>query len=304
MQGHVIADMMMMQLGSFRFGVSTAAYQELTRSTRFRWPGQDLMGKAPALQFTGAESEGMTLAGVVYPEWRGGGGQIEQLRALAANGLPQLMVDGRGGILGRWAIEGVEEKQSVFAAAGMPRKQEFTLSLKRFGDATLAQMFDIDAQSFAGAFGVPSATAIDTTLRSAEGAAGQVLAGLSAAATAIQTAGGAAMQALGTVRQAMTFAANIKATAADALRVTKAIGEITDLRTAEIALGGIVRVSGSTAAAASTGAGTLKRIAGDVVNEGAAVVNAVQDAMLQVNRLAVTATSVRTGADKVLRGFE
>jgi len=35
------------------------------------------------------------------------------------------MIDGRGNILGRWVIERVDEKQSVFADAGVPRKQEF-----------------------------------------------------------------------------------------------------------------------------------------------------------------------------------
>lgn len=302
MEGYVIADMMMMQLGSFRFGVSTAAYQELTRSTRFRWPGQDLLGQAPALQFTGEEAEAMTLAGVVYPEYRGGGGQVEQLRALAAEGLPCLMVDGQGGILGRWVIEGLEEKQSIFAAAGLPRKQEFTLNLKRFGDATLAQMFDADALVSSGAFDVPG-TAVDTLLQGAAGNAGQALAGLEAAATAIQSAAGAAMAALGPVRQAMTYAANLKATAADAQRVVKSLGNIDSLATAEQALGGIMRVSGSVAAASSTGAGTLKRVAADVAGESAPIIAAVQAGMLAVNRLAITATSVRTGVDKILRTF-
>lgn len=132
MIGHVIGSPVMMMLGSFQFGIPTAAYQELTRRSNYRWPQQDLFGRRPAVQFTGEGDETMTLSGVIYPEFRGGTGQIEQMRALAGRGVPQLLVSGLGKIMGRWVIEAVEEKQETFAAFGLPRKQEFTLQLKRF----------------------------------------------------------------------------------------------------------------------------------------------------------------------------
>lgn len=124
----------MMQLGSFQFGVNTAAYQSLKRSSEWRWPSQDRFGSSPVLQYVGPGAESITLPGVIYPEWRGGGGQIEKLRTLAEKGEPQTMIDGSGNILGKWVIERIEENQSVFAAGGDPRKQEFTIQLRRFSE--------------------------------------------------------------------------------------------------------------------------------------------------------------------------
>jgi len=68
---------------------------------------------------------------VILVEFRGGSGQLDRLRTLAAAGRPQLMVAGLGEIMGQWMIERIDEGQSVFAAAGMPRRQEFTLHLRR-----------------------------------------------------------------------------------------------------------------------------------------------------------------------------
>ncbi len=132
--GYKIGAAVMLQLGSFQFGISTAAYQNLQRSVEWRWPAQERFGKGPVLQHVGPGDDTITLPGVVYPEWRGGLNQIDNLRALAAEGKPQQLVDGRGNVLGRWVIERVEENQAVFADAGVPRRQEFTASLRRYFD--------------------------------------------------------------------------------------------------------------------------------------------------------------------------
>ncbi len=132
--GYKMGASVMLQLGSFQFGISTAAYQSLQRSAEWRWPSQDRFGKGPVLQHLGQGADTITLPGVVYPEWRGGLNQLDNLRALASQGKPQQLVDGRGNVLGYWVIERVEERQAVFADAGVPRRQEFTLSLRRYFD--------------------------------------------------------------------------------------------------------------------------------------------------------------------------
>lgn len=137
MLGYTIAMPLMMQLGSFQFGTWTAAYQELNRSTSWQWAEQALFGKAPTLQYTGPGADTLTLPGVIYPEYRGGLSQIDNMRLIAGNGQPLIMVSGLGRILGRWVIDQIDEKQSVFASAGMPRKIEFTLSLRRYSAGLL-----------------------------------------------------------------------------------------------------------------------------------------------------------------------
>lgn len=124
----------MMQLGSFQFSVSTAAYQELSRSTEYRWADQETFGTLPVSQYTGIGKDSISLRGVVLPEYRGGYGQVDTLRELAATGQPQQLITGEGVLLGRWCIEKIDETQGTFAAKGLPRRVDFTVQLKRFDD--------------------------------------------------------------------------------------------------------------------------------------------------------------------------
>jgi phage protein U len=123
--------MVMMQLGSFQFGINTAAYQELDRVTSFRWASHEVFGKIPARQFTGEGEDQITLSGVILPEWRGGTQRVEQLRALGNQGQPLQLISGTGKLMGKWVIEQVSEKQNMFFEAGVPRKQEFTLRMSK-----------------------------------------------------------------------------------------------------------------------------------------------------------------------------
>jgi phage protein U len=122
----------MLILGDFMFSLNTAAFQEMQRSTDYKWASQERFGKHEALQYVGPGSDTITLPGVIYPNYRGSTAQITKLRALAAKGQPLLMIDGTGNVLGRWVIESIEEKRSNFAALGIARKQEFTIKLKHF----------------------------------------------------------------------------------------------------------------------------------------------------------------------------
>lgn len=122
----------MMQLGDFQFGINTAAYQGLSRSDAWRWPAQERIGQEAALQHLGPGECSVTLDGVLYPEWKGGLGQLDAMRAQAGRGEPLVLVDGRGRALGMWVIESVSETQGTFAAGGVARRIEFSLQLKRF----------------------------------------------------------------------------------------------------------------------------------------------------------------------------
>lgn len=121
-----------MILGDFLFSVNTAAFQEMNRETRYRWAGQDRLGAHEALQYLGPGADTISLPGVIFPSYRGGTGQIEKMRKMAARGIPLHMLDGYGNVYGRWVIEAVDEKRSNFAALGSPRKQEFVLKLRHY----------------------------------------------------------------------------------------------------------------------------------------------------------------------------
>ncbi|PHS43115.1 MAG: phage tail protein [Marinobacter sp.] len=124
----------MMKLGGFTFSIDTAAYQSLSRSSEYRWASQDRIGTNPALQNIGTGSETINLQGVVFAAHRGGTGQLDDMRREASKRQPLILVDGRGLVHGRWVIERVEEEQSNFAQAGVARRQQFRLNLRKYDD--------------------------------------------------------------------------------------------------------------------------------------------------------------------------
>jgi len=127
---------MLMALGEFRFSVETAAYETLRDIASYRWSSQDRIGRPPALQYLGPGERTVELDGTIYPSYRGGLGQLDRMRALAAQGEPLLMVSGRGDVMGLWVITRVEEDQSHHLRAGEPRKQGFRLALTFYGEDT------------------------------------------------------------------------------------------------------------------------------------------------------------------------
>lgn len=135
MDGHFNgAWMTQMSLGMFKFSVYTAAYQSLDRNTEYKWGEQPLFKNYDDLQYLGPGTDAMTLQGVVFPEYKGGVEQIDKLRLIAGWGKPQLLVSGFGKVLGNWVILSVTEGQTIMAAGGIPRRQEFTVSLRRYND--------------------------------------------------------------------------------------------------------------------------------------------------------------------------
>lgn len=124
----------MMTLGEFRFGLSTAAYQEFKRTTVYRWSSQDVFSRTPSMQYLGPGEDSISLAGVVYTHFKGGLKQINDMRNEALKGEALLLTDGLGNIHGEWVIKRIEEAQSHFIAKGAPRKQGFTMAISYYGE--------------------------------------------------------------------------------------------------------------------------------------------------------------------------
>ncbi len=124
----------LMALGPFRFSMDTAPYDRLRRSVQYRWPRQERAGRRPAAQFTGIGDETVELSGLIYPGYAGGLSQMDTLRECAGKGQPYILSDGRGNIWGKFAIESVDETQTLFFPDGTPRKIEFALKLLHYGE--------------------------------------------------------------------------------------------------------------------------------------------------------------------------
>lgn len=127
----------MMALGDYRFSLDTAAYQKLQRSHSYRWSSQERLGRRPARQYMGPGEESIDLDGIIYPTFKGGLGQLEDMREQAGRGEPLTLVDGLGEVWGTYCIEEIQETRRVFLANGAPRKIEFSLKIARYGDDDL-----------------------------------------------------------------------------------------------------------------------------------------------------------------------
>lgn len=122
----------MLQLGPFQFSVDTAAYQALRREVQYRWAAQPRVGAHDALQFTGYGSDTVELNGVIYPHYKGGTAQLTKMRAVATLGMPMPLVSSGGMVFGLYVIQSVGEGQAVFAQRGSPKRQTFTIRMRRY----------------------------------------------------------------------------------------------------------------------------------------------------------------------------
>ncbi|KAB0494026.1 phage tail protein [Pseudomonas vancouverensis] len=116
------------------FNLDTAAFDELRRSTEFRWASQERLTRRPAQQAVGMGDEKITLKGAIFPGFKGGLKQLDTLRRLGAQLMPLGLTTGYGDVLGNWCLKNIEEEQSALLQGGIPRKQAFTLEFVRYGD--------------------------------------------------------------------------------------------------------------------------------------------------------------------------
>lgn len=118
----------------YYFNLDTAAFDELSRSTEFRWASQERLSRRPAQQAIGMGEEKLTLKGTIYPGFKGGIKQLDTLRTIGARLQPLTLTTGYGEVIGTWCLKTIAEEQGAFLHGGIPRKQGFTLEFVRYGD--------------------------------------------------------------------------------------------------------------------------------------------------------------------------
>ncbi len=124
----------MMKLGGYTFSIETAAYNELVRTVSYRWAKQERISREPARQFIGPGDDIVELNGTIYPHFKGGLNQIEDMKTEANKGEPLILVDGRGKVWGKYVIEEVREEQPQHFKGGAPKKQIFALRIAKYGE--------------------------------------------------------------------------------------------------------------------------------------------------------------------------
>lgn len=130
----------LMALGLFTFGLATAPFETLKRSTAQRWESHNRVDRGAAWQHLGPGADEITIDGVLMPELTGGPRNLNRLRAMADGGRAWILISGTGANLGQWFIQSVEETRSDFAGPGLPRRIAFSLKLSRYWDDAPARL--------------------------------------------------------------------------------------------------------------------------------------------------------------------
>ncbi|WP_319606829.1 phage tail protein [Wolbachia endosymbiont (group B) of Sphaerophoria taeniata] len=111
----------MLSLGPYKFTPISLKY-----SKEKHWSVVECIGKQ-LLQNIGQGAENIDLEGVIYLH-----NGLDQLKNVKEAEEPHTLVDSMGNVLGQFVITRFEEKQTSFFSCGLPKKVEFSLSLKRY----------------------------------------------------------------------------------------------------------------------------------------------------------------------------
>ncbi|KAE9526055.1 phage tail protein [Testudinibacter aquarius] len=132
----------MMIFGLFVFTQQTIPYQELSRQLNWRHPTNSVIGRLPKTQFTGKESETITINGVLMPSLTGGRMSLGMLELMAEMGKSYPLIGGNFEFFGFFVIESFSETRSFLFADGAARRIEFSMTLKRTNDSMLLEYTD------------------------------------------------------------------------------------------------------------------------------------------------------------------
>lgn len=127
-----------MALGPFAFHALRFGYRGIGRELSTRWAEIETVGGLNRLQWTGGESDGVSVSGVVFPHEFGGLSNLEGIRSAALSGAVLPLVTLGGNVFGMYIVERVSEDHAYHDASGRPRRDRYSIDLRRYigGDFT------------------------------------------------------------------------------------------------------------------------------------------------------------------------
>ncbi|CBW73708.1 Phage tail protein [Mycetohabitans rhizoxinica HKI 454] len=134
---------MMMSLDQFVFGLKTVPYRELQRQRSWKHRTTSRVGARDGSQYTGIGEDTITLNGLLAPDnGIGTTASLAQLVRMADAGHAYVLVDGIGHVYGAFVIDSLRETASYHTRAGIARRIEFSLTIKRVDERQLASVHD------------------------------------------------------------------------------------------------------------------------------------------------------------------
>ncbi len=127
-----------MTLGAFAFESLGFGYEMVGRRLNTQWADVPVAQGLDQQQWTGPTSEEVTIRGVLFPVEYGGQASLEGIIAAANAGTPLMLVSGsnvQGIIHGLYTVQSIDEDRSIHNRHGVPGRNGYSISLKRYGRA-------------------------------------------------------------------------------------------------------------------------------------------------------------------------
>lgn len=134
-----------MALGPFAFHALRFGFYGLGRELSTRWAEIETVGSLNRLQWTGGEGDGVSISGVVFPHEFGGLSNLEGIRSAALSGAVLPLVTLGGNVFGMYIVERVSEDQAYHDASGQPRRDRYSIDLRRYIGGDFAPMSIVQA---------------------------------------------------------------------------------------------------------------------------------------------------------------
>lgn len=135
---------MLASLGLFVFETTTAAFDELSRKSGYRFGTGNTVGTRPHMQYIGQDNDDISLSGTLYPEITKGIVSLDELRDMASTGKTYALMNGNGYYYGMCYIIDISETQTHLLEDGSSRKIGFSLSLKLADDSEREEVAILD----------------------------------------------------------------------------------------------------------------------------------------------------------------
>lgn len=135
---------MLASLGLFVFETTSAAFEELSRKSNYRFGTGNAVGTRPHMQYIGQDNDDISLSGTLYPEITNSIVSLDELRDMAATGKTYALMNGNGYYYGMCYITDISETQSHLLSDGTARKISFSLALKLADDSEREQVAILD----------------------------------------------------------------------------------------------------------------------------------------------------------------
>ncbi|WFS02762.1 phage tail protein [Rhizobium tumorigenes] len=125
-----------MMLGPFGFEAIGFGYEGVSRKVNTPWANIAVAQTLDQQQWTGPGSDEITIKGVLFPVELGGQTSLDGVIAAALSGTALTLVSGdeaEGLVHGSFTIQSVDEDRSYHTISGQPRRNAYSITLKRYG---------------------------------------------------------------------------------------------------------------------------------------------------------------------------